>query len=418
MRRCKYCGEEIGIVVPEPLTCWSCYLKPGNRDKNIKNTRSGNKATGSKVPSTKKCEMCGKVLPISNFYRTGNTHLKNCKECMVKDKAQKCLDNLKVPIIRKMAISGITAKILSKEWNKTRNTTQHYLSDLVKAGYGYKKEINGVNTYFLKTDLAEKLIADRNLNDGNEILTIVKSPFKKSEVSQKSIENNRNLKSKNENTKKCEVCKKVLPIDEFYKMGNAYNKMCKSCVRIATSRRCLESLTHQQITKMSQSGITAEYLAKELGKSRSTCQSMLASLVKTEDAYKKVVKGKYTYFMDKDKADQLLRDKIPSKKIYPSNNGKSPSKNQLKTTASSEIIFNEGSSGMIAEKISNKGILIKNLDIYKLGTLIQALRSLDSDFNFEITTKGKMTQIALGEDQIIRFAYKNIISVLSNFEKQ
>jgi len=381
-----------------------------NKTKNSreikKNTSFGNIKLTAEYVATKKCEMCGKTLPISHFHRTGNSHKEKCKDCVVKDSARRCLEHLTTSDIKKMVISGITATYLSNKLNRSRSTCQALLSDLSKTNYAYKKEINGLHTFFIPKNMVEDIIKMKR-----------QDKVKLGKVSpKKSIKSH---KPENIETKKCVVCKKILPIDDFYKMGNSRNKMCKSCVRSDMSKRCLESLSSQQITKMSNTGVTAEYLAKQWDKTRSTCQSMLASLVKTGDAYRKVIKGKSTYFMDKKKAENLLKQKIPQKNQYSSNKKiyeKPLSQIQSSHSATVPIISDVNSEGMILEKMPNQGLLIKNLDIHHLGSIIQEIRKIDPDFNFEILTKGNKSQIFLSEDLLLRFAYKNIGNVLKNYE--
>lgn len=223
-------------------------------------------------------------------------------------------------------------------------------------------------------------------------------------------------------TKECEVCRKVLPIDEFYKMGNAHNKMCKSCLNLHNSKRCLETFSPSQLHKMCNSGVTAEYLSKEWKKTRSTCQTMLNSLTKTNDAYKKIINGKNVYFMRKTDAEKLIKQKKAQSNQYSVNqNIKKVQESKLEMTNNSsvDIIFDHRPQGMIVEKIPGKGIYIKNVPIKDLGGLIEKFRvNMDPDFNFQISTHGDVSEIFLSEDQIFKWAYENIGSFLKDFEKQ
>jgi hypothetical protein len=201
-----------------------------------------------------------------------------------------------------------------------------------------------------------------------------------------------NIKSSGSPTKECEMCNRVLPIDHFYKRGKDRESICKDCVVEEQAIRCLESLNVSNIRKMSSSGITASYLAEQTGRVRNSCQSMLNSLVKTERAHYKIVKGQNTFFMDSEFANELI-DKKKSKSLV--NTGKS---------TKSDI------------KVSEEGIWIKHVPIIKLDSILEEIRStMDPDFSLNIKTEGEYADIFLSDDQMINWARMSFKHIISSF---
>lgn len=200
-----------------------------------------------------------------------------------------------------------------------------------------------------------------------------------------------------EGTKQCEKCKRVLPIYQFYKKGTERNELCKDCVLEESAQRCLNSLNTQQLRKMAASGVDAEYLAREWGKTRSTCQSMLASLVKTNYAYKDVVDGKHKYYMKKGLAEKLISEK------------KEDTIDSIAYLQNHPEVPNESIDESGLTHIMGKGLFIKNVPILKLGDLIATLRlEAGHEFNFEITTSGEFSDIFLSEGQILDWAKRTL----------
>lgn len=211
-----------------------------------------------------------------------------------------------------------------------------------------------------------------------------------------------NITSTGSPTKECEMCKRVLPIDHFYKTGKERSKICKDCVVEESARRCIDLLNIANIRKMSASGINAAYLAKDSGRTRSTCQSMLSSLVKTDRAYKKVINGENKYYLDLELADVLIKEKRgESVNILPKNTIKKQSNDT------------KGESNM---QNSDKGVWIKDVPILKLGPLLEEIRTtMDPNFSLNISTRGEYADIFLSDEQILNWGKTSFNHIVTNF---
>lgn len=197
-------------------------------------------------------------------------------------------------------------------------------------------------------------------------------------------------------TKECEMCKRILSIDQFYKSQNKPINICKECITEKNAIRLLEFLNVSHIRKMSASGITAAYLAKETGRVREGFQSMLNALVKTNRAQKKVVKGETKFYLDPELADELIEQKKGGKLVQ---------------TPISSI-----SKESKKVQLSGKGICIENVPILKLGPLIEEIRNTtDPNFSLNISTKGDDASIFLSDEQVLNWAKKAISHIVTDF---
>lgn len=197
-------------------------------------------------------------------------------------------------------------------------------------------------------------------------------------------------------TKECEMCKRILPIEKFYKSQNKPINICKECITEKNATRLLDLLNVSHIRKMSASGITAAYLAKETGRVREGFQSMLNALVKTNKAQKKVVKGETKFYLDPKLADELIELKKGGKPVQTPMSPTSKESNNI--------------------QISGKGICIENVPILKLGPLIEEIRiSTDPDFSLNISTKGEDASIFLSDEQLLNWSKKAISQIVTNF---
>jgi hypothetical protein len=212
-----------------------------------------------------------------------------------------------------------------------------------------------------------------------------------------SSNNSVNMITTGETSKKCEKCEKILPITHFYKNGKEHSKLCKDCLVEESAKRSLNVLTVANLRKMSSSGVDSNYLSKDWGRTRSTCQCMMGSLVKTNYAYKKVVNGKNRYYMEKDLAERLINEK---REYIPESNTKIPNQ---------ELVSNENLNKSQLKHVSGKGLYVKKVPIHILSELISDLR-LDTgyDFNFKISTNGDQAEIFLAENQIVDWAKKTL----------
>lgn len=207
-------------------------------------------------------------------------------------------------------------------------------------------------------------------------------------VHQKQVD----LKSSDSPTKECAMCKRVLPIDNFYKIGSERRDICKDCVVEETALRTLDFLSVAHIKKMSTSGITASYLTEESGRVRSSCQSMLNSLFKTDRVHKEVINGENTFFMDLKLANELITQK---KKITPAT---------MEKSNESDI------------KVSDGGIWVKYVPIVKLDSILEEIRStMDPDFSLNINTKGEYANIFLSDEQMIKWARTSFMHIIGSF---
>lgn len=211
-----------------------------------------------------------------------------------------------------------------------------------------------------------------------------------------------NITSTGSPTKECEMCEKILPIDNFYKMGKERNKICKDCIVEENAKRCLELLNISHVRKMSNSGMTASYLAEQSGRVISGCQNMLNSLVKTDRAYKKVVNGENKYYFDSKLADMIIKEKRgESANIFPKNTIKKQSHDT------------KGESNM---QNSDKGVWIKDVPILKLGPLLEEIRTtMDPNFSLNISTRGEYADIFLSDEQILNWGKTSFNHIVTNF---
>jgi len=173
-------------------------------------TTSMEKKSSKKI--VKKCEICGQVLSISNFYKSSisdDGFTEKCKGCSRKSYAAKALSELKNYIVPDTEF--FKEDLLNQADN--RNKLLDYFWTLQEFDFIEYNEKN--NTYILKPE--------------NEINAFIKQFGVQIN---ETIHNVPETQKERKIVKKCKTCEQILPISDYYKSSESddgFTENCKKC---------------------------------------------------------------------------------------------------------------------------------------------------------------------------------------------